>query len=236
MFRSWHLVRLGLRAVISRRPWAVRSWHEHFIDSTGPSSRHCEFPCPSWPRWPFRWRWPGCRAVGEFAGYAAAEPVEEPATDAQPANDPTGAADPAQAAGADAGTGDAAAQDAGAKTPPPMTPTRAMPQWRERCRGRAAKAEHKAQDERQKANAGPVNPERANAEPAVGKEPAMPPAGRLIRVPLPITGSIDSQIKRATERALVELPKNRGPADPRFRALSTQNQFGEGGRPGPGGH
>jgi membrane-bound serine protease (ClpP class) len=61
-------------------------------------------------------------------------------------------------------------------------------------------------------------------------EPAEPDkqAGRLIRVPLPITGSADILVKRAVEKALAEMRSggNRGVLV--FDFSSTQNQFGQG--------
>ena len=58
----------------------------------------------------------------------------------------------------------------------------------------------------------PAEPEPPAAveHPAAGGAKESRPAGRLIRVPLPITGSVDSQVKRAVERALAELPRAGG--------------------------
>ncbi len=52
--------------------------------------------------------------------------------------------------------------------------------------------------------------------------------GRLIRIPLPITGSADTQVKRAVEKALAEMPA-KGPRGVLvFEFSSRQNQFGQG--------
>ncbi len=68
------------------------------------------------------------------------------------------------------------------------------------------------------------------AAPAAAEPPVKEshPAGRLIRVPLPITGSVDSQVKRAVERALAELPKAAGRPVLVFEFFPAHNKFGEG--------
>ena len=54
------------------------------------------------------------------------------------------------------------------------------------------------------------------------------PAGRLIRVSLPITGTVDAQVKRAVERAIVELPREAGRPVVVFELVPTHSKFGEG--------
>ena len=54
------------------------------------------------------------------------------------------------------------------------------------------------------------------------------PAGRLIRVSLPITGTVDAQVKRAVERAIVELPREAGRPVLVFELLPSRSKFGEG--------
>ena len=88
------------------------------------------------------------------------------------------------------------------------------------------------------ANALPAKPDRANPQAIPAAEPGQaqvaaagaenPRVGRLIRVPLPITGSVDSQVKRAVERALTELPKGGGRPVLVFEFYPAQNKFGEG--------
>lgn len=52
--------------------------------------------------------------------------------------------------------------------------------------------------------------------------------GRLVRIPLPITGSVDTQVKRAVEKALAEMPAG-GPRGTLVLEFSSpQNQFGQG--------
>jgi len=53
-------------------------------------------------------------------------------------------------------------------------------------------------------------------------------AGRLIRVPLPLTGSVDAQVRRAAERAMTRLPADGARPVLIFELLPTQTQFGEG--------
>jgi membrane-bound serine protease (ClpP class) len=68
----------------------------------------------------------------------------------------------------------------------------------------------------------------AKALPGEDAQKANHPPGRLIRVPLPITGSVDSQVERAVERALVELPKGAGRPILVFEFYPTRNKVGEG--------
>lgn len=53
-------------------------------------------------------------------------------------------------------------------------------------------------------------------------------AGRLIRIPLPIAGLADKQVKRAVQRALAEMPAGGPRVTLVFEFDSTQNQFGQG--------
>jgi membrane-bound serine protease (ClpP class) len=74
-------------------------------------------------------------------------------------------------------------------------------------------------------------PPAADAEPAAAQtdEPKpVRPAGRLIRVSLPITGTVDAQVKRAVERAIVELPREAGRPVVVFELVPTHSKFGEG--------
>ncbi|HTU25522.1 MAG TPA: hypothetical protein VMF30_09000, partial [Pirellulales bacterium] len=64
---------------------------------------------------------------------------------------------------------------------------------------------------------------------AAADESKLPrPAGRLIRISLPITGSVDAQVKRAVERAIVELPREAGRPVVVFELLPNHSKFGEG--------
>jgi membrane-bound serine protease (ClpP class) len=74
------------------------------------------------------------------------------------------------------------------------------------------------------AEAPPAEPTPAESKPA---EPVIQ-AGRLIRVPLPITGSADTQVKRAVQKALSEMPPGESRPVLVFDFASTQNQFGQG--------
>ncbi len=57
---------------------------------------------------------------------------------------------------------------------------------------------------------------------------AAKPMGRLIRIPLPITGAADTQVKRAVQKVLAEMPAG-GPRGVLVLDFSgTQNQFGQG--------
>ncbi len=73
----------------------------------------------------------------------------------------------------------------------------------------------------------PANPEPA-APAAREKAPPSKEVGRLIRVPLPITGNADTQVKRAVQKTLAELK----PADSRpvlvFEFATIDNQSGQG--------
>ena len=54
------------------------------------------------------------------------------------------------------------------------------------------------------------------------------PLCALIRVALPITGTVDAQVKRAVERALVDLPRDNGRPILVFEFVPTGNKFGSG--------
>ncbi len=74
-------------------------------------------------------------------------------------------------------------------------------------------------------------PPEPKSEPVTAKtdEPKpMRPAGRLIRVSLPITGTVDAQVKRAVERAIVELPHEADRPVVVFELVPTRSKFGEG--------
>jgi len=47
------------------------------------------------------------------------------------------------------------------------------------------------------------------AAPAAGEGPEEPAVGRLVRIPLPITGTVDTQVKRTVDRRLAELKPQR---------------------------
>lgn len=67
--------------------------------------------------------------------------------------------------------------------------------------------------------------------PAEAPQPALRAerkAGRLIRVPLPLTGSGDAQVRRAAERAMSRLPAGGGRPVLIFELAPAQTQFGEG--------
>lgn len=74
------------------------------------------------------------------------------------------------------------------------------------------------------AEAAAAEPAPVNAHPAA----AARHVGRLVRVPLPITGNADTQVKRAVQKALAEMP----PSDARpvlvFEFSSPQNKTGQG--------
>ena len=71
-------------------------------------------------------------------------------------------------------------------------------------------------------------PPDAKAEPGAAQaDEAKPvrPAGRLIRVSLPITGTVDAQVKRAVERAIVELPREAGRPVVVFELVPTHSKY-----------
>ena len=78
------------------------------------------------------------------------------------------------------------------------------------------------------AEAAPESKEAPREPAADAPAPQNHPVGRLIRVPLPITGSVDSQVKRSVERALVELPKKDGRPILVFEFAPAPGTFGEG--------
>jgi membrane-bound serine protease (ClpP class) len=61
-----------------------------------------------------------------------------------------------------------------------------------------------------------------------GEPKAARPSGRLIRVSLPLSGSGDAEVKRAVERAMVELPRENGRPVVVFELIPTRSKFGEG--------
>lgn len=80
------------------------------------------------------------------------------------------------------------------------------------------------------APAEPAQPADAPAEP-VEAAPAEAPAkqvGRLIHVPLPITGVVDTQVKRTVQRALAEMAATKARPTLVFEFSSKQNQSGQG--------
>jgi membrane-bound serine protease (ClpP class) len=85
----------------------------------------------------------------------------------------------------------------------------------------------------------PANVDAGDSESKPGARPDRPaakpddpnpvrPAGRLIRVSLPLSGAGDAEVKRAVERALVELPRDAGRPVVVFELLPTRSKFGEG--------
>src|SRR5262245_48356332 len=66
------------------------------------------------------------------------------------------------------------------------------------------------------------------ADKADTKAPAPAQAGRLIRVPLPLAGNADTQVKRAVQKSLAELPRGDGRPVLVFEFSSPQNHTGQG--------
>ncbi|MBI3838678.1 MAG: hypothetical protein HY288_12190 [Planctomycetia bacterium] len=76
----------------------------------------------------------------------------------------------------------------------------------------------------------PAPPVNNAVDARAAPKPAEPAgqAGRLIRVPLPIAGSADTQVIRAVQKALAEMPRGESRPVLVFDFASTQNQFGQG--------
>lgn len=80
-----------------------------------------------------------------------------------------------------------------------------------------------AADAKSPAVADGVAPAQAAAEPAADR-----PAGRLLRVPLPLTGTADTQVIRSVKHALEMMPKGGDRPVLVFEFSSPQNQTGQG--------